>query len=290
MYWTTWIAHLNKLNVAFEERIDTRQDKGLLSNLVTGVKMVTFPFWKPFVSTGNASGHAKDMESFYKHQKEGYDAFRENLLHARSALIESIPLKKGGGMVWVDVGGGTARNLEFFTPETIRKYFKSITIVDISASLLEIAQKRVELLGLTDIVKVVEHDVTSDSVFKVLPKEGTCDIVTMSYSFSMIPDQKAAIRNATRLVKPKGYIAIADFFRKGNYDDCLPRFSRNIRRLESAFHKLWFSFDHVHLLRDDQLANFDDNLEVVWDSRFRGGVPFLPFLQPYHGVFILEKK
>ena len=37
---------------------------------------------------------------------------------------------------------GTARNLEYFTPEVIRKYFKAIYIVDISASLLEMAQKR----------------------------------------------------------------------------------------------------------------------------------------------------
>jgi hypothetical protein len=45
------------------------------------------------------------MESFYKYQKEGYDAFREGLLHAKSALMESMPLNKKGGMVWVDVGG-----------------------------------------------------------------------------------------------------------------------------------------------------------------------------------------
>jgi betaine lipid synthase len=82
------------------------------------------------------------MESFYKYQKEDYDAFREGLLHARPDLMESIPLNKNGGMIWVDVGGGTARNLEFFTPDTIRKYFKHIYILDVSASLLEIAQRR----------------------------------------------------------------------------------------------------------------------------------------------------
>ncbi len=56
--------------------------------------------------------------------------------------MESFPLNKGGNMVWLDVGGGTARNLEFFSVEIIRKYFKLIVIVDISASLLEIAQTR----------------------------------------------------------------------------------------------------------------------------------------------------
>jgi hypothetical protein len=143
MYWSTWIAHLKDSQVAFEERIDTNQDKGLVTNLITGVKMVTFPFWKPLVaSTLKASGHAKDMESFYKYQKEGYDAFREGLLHARPALMEAFPLHKDGGMVWIDIGGGTARNLEFFPVEVIKKYFKAIYVVDISASLLEMAQKR----------------------------------------------------------------------------------------------------------------------------------------------------
>jgi hypothetical protein len=63
------------------------------------MKVVTFPLWKPIVkSTLAVTGHAKEMESFYKYQKEGYDAFREGLLHAKSALIESIPLKKTGNI------------------------------------------------------------------------------------------------------------------------------------------------------------------------------------------------
>jgi len=56
--------------------------------------------------------------------------------------MEAFPLKKSGQMVWVDVGGGTARNLEYFTVETIRKFFKAIYIVDISESLLEVAKRR----------------------------------------------------------------------------------------------------------------------------------------------------
>jgi hypothetical protein len=80
MYWTTWIAHLKDVTVAYEERVDTNQNKSLITNFVTGVKMVTFPVWKPFVASSlKVVGHAKDMESFYKYQKEGYDAFREGL-------------------------------------------------------------------------------------------------------------------------------------------------------------------------------------------------------------------
>jgi len=72
------------------------------------------------------------MEAFYKYQKEGYDAFREGLLHARPVMMEAFPLKADGEMIWVDIGGGTARNLEFFPVEVIKKYFKAIYIVDIA--------------------------------------------------------------------------------------------------------------------------------------------------------------
>lgn len=312
MYWTTWITYLKDFDISYEDRIETNQSKGAVRDFLTGLKVVTFPFWKPLVASSlSVSGHAKDMESFYKYQKDDYDAFREGLLHARPALMEAFPLSKTGEMVWVDVGGGTARNLEFLPKDVIRKYFKKIYIVDISASLLEIAQKRfvfvmakvcidilflcyyrVNDLGVQDIVEVIEYDFTSDKVFTVLPLVETVDVITMSYSFSMIPDQKAAVANCTKLLKSGGNLAIADFFLNGNYDDLLPPFSRRLRQLEAWFHKTWFSFDHVHLLGDKEIdiLTADEALRPIWDNRFRGSVPFLPFLQPFHGVYILKKE
>ncbi len=293
MYWTTWIANTKDCLVDYDERLPKKkgvQAGSVIGDLVTGAKIVTFPLWKGLVaSTLPQEGHAKDMESFYKYQKDSYDAFREDLLHAKQPLMEDFPLSKKGNMVWVDIGGGTARNLEYFTVETIRKHFKKIYIVDISASLLSVASNRVKLMGLEDVVEVIEHDCTRQSVLKVLPKKGTVDAVTMSYSFSMIPDQKAAMSNIITLLKPKtGFVAIADFFMKGNYDDFLPNVARRFRSIEAEFHKWWFGMDHVHLLSDAQ-TEFSE-LETIWDNRFRGGVPFLPFLQPFHGVKIMRKK
>ena len=142
-YWTTWLARTKDLTVAFEQRRDTSQDNGAVADLKTAAKVVLYPLWKHVAGRSvDKLGHAKDMESFYKFQKEGYDALRERMLHARPILMESLPLNKDGGMVWVDIGAGTARNLEYLSPETIRKYFKAIYVVDISPSLLEIAQRR----------------------------------------------------------------------------------------------------------------------------------------------------
>lgn len=145
-------------------------------------------------------------------------------------------------------------------------------------------------MGIEDIAQVVEHDVTASSVFGVLPAAGTVDVITMSYSFSMIPDQEGVIRNEVKLLKKGGYLAIADFFLEGNFDSCLSPLFKRIRKMESLFHKNWFAMDHVHLLGEKQLKLGGSDLEAVWDNRFRGAVPFLPFLQPYHGVYILEKK
>jgi len=294
MYWTTYITHLKDVLVAYEDRVDTMQEQGLLSKLVVGAKIVSYPFLKPFISrftNENSNGHANKMEAFYRFQKNGYDAFREGLLHARGPLMEAFPLWKRGEMVWIDVGGGTARNLEYFPVEVIRKYFKHIYILDISKSLLEIAQKRVNAMGLSDIVTVVEHDFTADSVFEVMPEANSVDVITMSYSYSMIPNQAAALRNSAKLLKPEGDLLLADFFLFGNYDSCLPRMSRLWRHYEAIFHKNWFAMDHVHLLAEKQLQLADDSsLERVWDNRFRGAVPLLPMLQPYHGVVVFRNS
>ncbi len=149
---------------------------------------------------------------------------------------------------------------------------------------------RIDAMGLGSIAKVVEHDVTAESLLEVLSGKGTVDVVTMSYSFSMIPNQKAAMDNIIQLLKPNGCVAIADFFLRGNYDDCLSPLFRRFRAAECLFHKNWFAFDHVYLLEDSQVDIKLESLESIWDNRFRGAVPFLPFLRPYHGVRIMRKK
>lgn len=144
-------------------------------------------------------------------------------------------------------------------------------------------------MGIADIAHVVEHDVTAASLINKLSGKGTVDVVTMSYSFTMIPDRPATLRNIYSLLKPNGHMLIADFFLSGNYDDFLSPLFRRLRAAECLFHKTWFSFDHVFLLENDQVEFPEDQFVTVWDNRFRGAVPFLPFLKPYHGVHISRK-
>src|SRR5436190_8007633 len=58
--------------------------------------------------------HAARMENFYAGQAEAYDNFRKRLLKGRQELWNLIQPPAGG--TWIDMGGGTGANLDFFAP------------------------------------------------------------------------------------------------------------------------------------------------------------------------------
>jgi len=308
MYWSTWMAKMDgsiRFDLRARQWATTKaKTQTFFSSLMTGVKIVTFPLIKGMMAKRVAakhgiSVHASKMEAFYESQKDEYDGFRENFLHARPVLAECIPLKETK-MVWVDVGGGTGRNLEFFTVDTIKQRFSKIYIVDVSVSLLEVAKQRVEAAGLSDIVECVFCDFTDNKmVADKLPAQKTCDLVTMSYSLSMIPSKEQALQSAANLLKPKGegVLGLADFFYGGG-----PRASRRqgdkdgitniFTKIYCELTRLWFKQDGVILLKRSVLESaahlFD--FESVPDEMFRKRVPLLPILRPWHGVIMAPTK
>lgn len=307
MYWSTWMAKMDG-SIRFELRsrnwATTKvKPQTFFGSLSTGLKIVTFPLIKGIMAKKmqekhGMGEHASKIEAFYESQKDEYDAFRENFLHARPVLAECIPLKEGK-QVWVDVGGGTGRNLEFFTVETIKKCFSKICIVDVSVSLLDVAKKRIEAAGLSDIVECICCDFTDTANLSKLPKPGTCDLVTMSYSLSMIPKKELALQSAAKLLKPKGQgiLGLADFFYGGG-----PRASRRqgdkdgvtniLTRIYCELTRLWFKQDGVILLKRSVLESaahlFD--FDAVPDEFFRRRVPLIPILRPWHGVIMAPTK
>jgi S-adenosylmethionine-diacylgycerolhomoserine-N-methlytransferase len=122
--------------------------------------------------------HAARMENFYAGQAEAYDDFRKRLLKGRQELWNAIPTKPGD--VWLDMGGGTGSNLDYFGDRlpTLGKAY----VLDLSHSLLEIAKKRIAEHGWKN-VETVEADATTFQ-----PPGGPIDVVTFSYSLTMIPD------------------------------------------------------------------------------------------------------
>eukprot|EP00286_Rhodomonas_abbreviata_P020206 CAMPEP_0181300056 /NCGR_PEP_ID=MMETSP1101-20121128/6680_1 /TAXON_ID=46948 /ORGANISM="Rhodomonas abbreviata, Strain Caron Lab Isolate" /LENGTH=697 /DNA_ID=CAMNT_0023405255 /DNA_START=52 /DNA_END=2145 /DNA_ORIENTATION=+ len=312
MYWSTWVAPFNG-SIKHHLRTtnwSTTQTKPqtLYSQLMTGVRIVTFPFIKSWVARSVKAKHGEAMtehgskiEAFYQSQKDDYDAFRESFLHARPVLAECLPLKsQPGKMVWVDVGGGTARNLEFFSPKTLQEMFSKIVVVDISPSLLEVARSRVEKAGLSDIVECVCVDfIDANAIKDKLPKAGTVDIVTFSYSLSMIPDKAGALKSAVSLLKPKGegVLGVADFFFGGGKRAShglgdADGVTNILSRIYCEITRLWFKQDGVILLKRGMFDGVRDKLdfESVPDEHFRKRVPLLPILRPWHGVVMAPTK
>src|SRR6478672_10131598 len=62
--------------------------------------------------------HAARMESFYAGQAASYDDFRKRLLKGRQELWNLIPPPPNG--TWLDMGGGTGSNLDFFLPSDLQ--------------------------------------------------------------------------------------------------------------------------------------------------------------------------
>jgi S-adenosylmethionine-diacylgycerolhomoserine-N-methlytransferase len=146
--------------------------------------------------------HGERLEHFYARQRDGYDAFRERLLHGRQELFLEL-VERGLSGRWLDLGAGTGRNLDFMAPGLSK--FSDVCLVDLSPSLLSVAENRIERRGWRN-VRVLHADVTD------LQTEEPVDLITFSYSLSMIPDWFRAIENAYRLLKPGGVIASVDFF------------------------------------------------------------------------------
>ena len=310
MYFSSWLAIVKDCSHSIEKRSiswaddATTFDTSFLTTLKTAVQIVWFPV-KSFLGLAAASKnttnkHGKNIEAFYQDQASAYDSFRENFLHARGPMLTCIPTNKEGSGVWVDVGGGTARNLEFIPVDVIKHKFKKIYVVDISPSLLEVAKARVETQGLSDIVECVCCDFTDEkSVKKALPKFGTIDVVTFSYSLSMIPDKAKALDSACKLLKSagKGTLAVADFFEYSSREHLLQYPIQWLRWLESRAHKHWFKCDGVNLLTDKVFEDMIEGngklpgpMEKQFEEKFRGSVPLFPILRPYQGFCLFQKK
>ena len=97
------------------------------------------------------------------------------------------------GERWVDMGGGTGANLEFLADSIAD--LASATVVDLSPSLLEMTRDRIKERGWSN-TQAVEADATTWQ-----PEDGPVDVVTFSYSLTMIPDWFAAIDNALAMLK-----------------------------------------------------------------------------------------
>ena len=219
--------------------------------------------------------HAQRMESFYGGQANAYDDFRKRLLKGREELYRSLP--KPEGAVWVDMGGGTGANIENLADKISR--LKQVYVVDLSESLLEVATRRFQERG-WDNATAVAADATT-----FCPAEGTADVITFSYSLTMIPDWFAAIENALKILKPGGMIGVVDFYVGRKY---AAEGNRQHRWLSRTIWQPWFATDNV-FPSPDHLPFLQHHFQQVELAEDRNRLPYVPLLRAPYYRFIGRK-
>lgn len=218
------------------------------------------------------ASHGEKLDAFYRPQAEAYDAFRERLLQGRRELYAKLPAPAGG--TWIEMGGGTGRNLENLGDRI--GGLSQVHLVDITPALLEVARARVERLGWTNVTPT-EADATTWT-----PPGGDCtaDVVTFSYSLTMIPDWRAALARAHALLKPGGVIGVVDFY----VSEAVP--AAGLRRhgaITRAFWPRWFARDGVNP-NPDHLPTLRGMFEQMSLDERMASIPYLPGLRtPYYG-------
>ncbi|KAI0882252.1 uncharacterized protein GGS22DRAFT_49684 [Annulohypoxylon maeteangense] len=272
-------------------------------------------FLKPH--DGDSNGNQQDaLESFYKKQAGAYDATRKALLKGREDMLAlaaaqlSYRAKNSDEKkrrVWVDVGGGTGWNIESMSKYVdVAKFFDSVYLVDFSPSLCEVARKRFERLG-WDNVKVIcqdarkfrleDHEPSSQSrrasgspirsyIYQEKPRHGGADLITMSYSLSMIPDYYSVIDSLPSLLSPNGIVGVVDFYVQSQVDVSFRNYTgglvnRHVNFFGRTFWRAWFDIDRVALepgRRDYLEYSFGTVLNVNKRNYALGAIPYYIWL------------
>ena len=109
--------------------------------------------------------------------------------------------------VWFDIGGGTGYNIEVMHRLIdIGESFDHVYLIDLSPSLCEIARERVSKFGWTNVTVLCQDARAMHSSGQI------ADLITMSYSLSMIPDFYSVVDQVTNLLAPRGIVGICDFY------------------------------------------------------------------------------
>lgn len=136
----------------------------------------------------------------------------------KNKLIESGLLKKD--MTVVDIGAGDG-----YLSIGIAKYVNKVIALDISTEMLKTLKKNAETSGIKNI-EALEADCLD------IPIKGSkVDMVCSSMFLHHIEEPEAAIKEMYRILKPEGYVFLADFTK---HDDL---------NLKEEMHDLWQGFD-----------------------------------------------
>jgi SAM-dependent methyltransferase len=113
------------------------------------------------------------------------------------AIKEAVKLSPE--MRAVDIGGGTGR-LSILLAELVG----TVVVTDPSAGMVQVARERIEAAGLSDRLRAVQVDLTTDRL------EGSYDVAWSSMALHHVPDLDGLLRSVASLLVDGGRLCIAD--------------------------------------------------------------------------------
>jgi S-adenosylmethionine-diacylgycerolhomoserine-N-methlytransferase len=173
------------------------------------------------------SAHSVLMDKVYRRQRHFYDLTRKYYLLGRDRLVRQLNAKPGERVI--EIGCGTARNLI-----RIAETYPGTELfgLDASAEMLRTAHEAVARARLSHRI-VLKHALAEELTPNLFGSEQKFDHAIFSYSLSMIPDWRAAIRAAGKAVRSDGFIHVVDF---GDLRSLWPVASAALRAWLRLFH------------------------------------------------------
>ena len=147
--------------------------------------------------------NADRMDAIYARQRHIYDLTRKYYLLGRDRLISRLDVPPGGSVL--EVGCGTGRNLI-----AVARRYRDARLygLDISEEMLITARAKIAAAGLASRIRLERADATDfDPV--LLFQVDRFDRVYFSYTLSMIPDWRAALRQG--FAATAGRLSLVDF-------------------------------------------------------------------------------
>lgn len=199
-------------------------------------------------------------------------------------LLTSRRPVSGKRPVWFDLGGGTGYNIEIMDKIVdggIGEFFEHVYLIDLSPSLCDVARERVDRFGWKNVSILCQ-----DARAMHHSQARQADLITMSYSLSMIPDFYSVIDQVTTLLAPRGIVGICDFYVQSIVDVSSRNWTggtinRHVNWLGRMFWRTWFDADRVNLdagRRDYVEYKFGTILSASERNYLLGGIPYYLFV------------
>jgi len=158
------------------------------------------------------------MDAIYRTQRHFYDLTRKYYLLGRDALIAGLAPPANGSVL--EIGCGTGRNLIVAAKRWPGAQFYGI---DISEAMLETARANVAKAGLSERILFAQGDAAAFDARALFGVDGF-HRVFQSYTLSMIPDWRGALREGVAKLAPGGRLDVVDF----GQQERLPRWFRGL--------------------------------------------------------------